>query len=126
MIVFWVGVGAGLLAGWVCGWAVTSWWRDRYAPLGFGQEDDEDELRAEADEEMSYFDGPSPLPPERSREELGFTGPIDHFLREPGYLEAERERRAPWWEAEHRAAYESLGFDYPSGLMTKLTERLSA
>lgn len=91
--------------------------------------------------------GLAPLPPERSREELGFTGEqpdiawpwitrlhdlarksadegttryIDDLLDSP--LAAERERRPSWWEAEHRAAYESLGFDYPSGLLARVRE----
>ena len=118
MIVFWVGAGAGLLAGWVCGWAVTSWWRDRHEAIGFGQEDDESAP-------------PEDLPPERSREELGFTADLyEAYAADlrvgPAELEfwhdVAQERRAPWWEAEHRAAYESLGFDYPSGLMTRVRE----
>ena len=28
----------------------------------------------------------------------------------------------PSWEAEHRAAYEAMGFDYPSGLMARVRE----
>ena len=28
----------------------------------------------------------------------------------------------PPWEAEHRAAYESLGFEYPSGMMERVRE----
>ena len=62
------------------------------------------------------------LPPERSREELGFTGPR---LISPQTVELNhpsRERRAPWWEAEQRAAYESLGLDYPSGLLARVRE----
>lgn len=70
------------------------------------------------------------LPPERSREELGFTGEQPAITPEArqalfivGELGAHRERRAPWWEAEHRAAYESLGFDYPSGMIARVRDQ---
>ena len=36
----------------------------------------------------------------------------------------QRERRAPWWEAEHRAAYESLDLEYPSGLLARVRGEL--
>ena len=90
MIDFLVGVGAGLLAGWIVGWAVTSWWHDRERPadppwwwkpwLRF-RRGDEDEPWPEHLEAALLEDRP-PLPPERSREELGFTA-----------LAAEMERR---------------------------------
>ena len=71
------------------------------------------------------------LPPERSWEELTVgTRGLDSvgLVREhepwrvEAHLSAGRERRAPWWEAEHRAAYDACGFDFPSGLMTRIRE----
>ena len=77
-----------------------------------------------------------PLPPERSWEEMTthdlpligavVSGPLDRgwalAVDAHALLHPERERRAPWWEAEHRAAYEAMGFDYPSGLMARVRE----
>ena len=91
------------------------------------------------------WDGPlEELPPERSREELGFTGPqpasmlAAAFLPEAiasdarmGPAEREfwsdlyrphRERWAPAWEAEARSAYQALDLDYPSGLLARVRE----
>ena len=154
MLVCWVGAGAGLLAGGASGWAVTSWWRDR-PHIKYYRTEDGRWTAADSggwipgswrfkwqagravrriEKEWGELDGdgdlppPEELPPERSREELGFTGerPAIPFTRahiDPRVpLSAALERRAPWWEAEHRAAYESLGFDYPSGLMTRVRE----
>lgn len=37
-------------------------------------------------------------------------------------LAAERERRAPWWEAEQRQAYAALDLEFPSGLLARVRE----
>ena len=73
-----------------------------------------------------------PLPPERTWEEM-----TSHQLPvEPGSLDRgwalavdahallakDREWQVPWWEVQHRAAYEAMGFDYPSGLMARVRE----
>ena len=74
-----------------------------------------------------------PLPPERTWEEMtSHQLPIAEGaeesqkwllqLQRSNELSPQRERRAPWWEAEHRAAYEAMGFDYPSGLMERVRE----
>ena len=119
---------------------VRDWWRDRRSPNpdydgdGWDQPDDgpgdDDDLLP-------------PLPPERTWEQMtSHQLPLERALvgelERQGWFDAdvqarlraeyearhapERERRAPWWEAEHRAAYESLGFDYPSGLMARVRE----
>ena len=80
-------------------------------------------------------EGLEELPPEQTWEQMTshqfpLVGTIVYDTQKPDFwtpqnqalLHPERERRAPWWEAEHRAAYESLGFDYPSGLMARVRE----
>lgn len=64
------------------------------------------------------------LPPEQSAEALGFTGPPPPSpeVRHWRDLEAKRERLASAAELEHRAAYEAMGFDFPSGLMARVRE----
>ena len=107
---------------------LREWTRDRVTPLL---------------EDKSYEDELEPLPPERSWEQMtshqlpaadyerGFTDGAVFVNKQwstnppnmiPTHLAPERERRPPAWEAEHRAAYEAMGFDYPSGLMERVRE----
>ena len=76
-------------------------------------------------------EGLEELPPERTWEQMTShqlpvaDQPVPALMRATERLralQAERERRAPWWEAEHRAAYEAMGFDYPSGMMERVRE----
>lgn len=60
---------------------------------------------------------PGELPPEQSWKEM-----IEHPPGVLAHLDAGLERRSSWWEAEHRAAYESLGLDYPSGMIARIRE----
>ena len=109
---------------------VRDWWHDRRR-----NRFDEDDF-IEVGPPWAPNDLP-PLPPERTWEQMTshqlplteaefvadleargwFRPDVQAALRDEA-----RERRAPWWEAEHRAAYESLGLDYPSGLMARVRE----
>ena len=122
----------------VADWAAQFryWLRDRVTPL---LEDEDPVFYGPHEDGCACHEcGLPPLPPERTWEQMtSHQLPLDDGTRgvdsagivrahEPwrveAHLSAERERRAPWWEAEHRAAYESLGFDYPSGLMARVQE----
>lgn len=117
------------------------WIWERLHNRGYRIEDDPDEEFPPGEGNHFYEEGTpagplDPLPPERTWEQMTShqlpVVQIAPIARGPGddgpqtwawqYAGAERERRAPWWEAEHRAAYESLGFDYPSGLMARMRE----
>ena len=138
--VAWAGICLALFGAWfvlaavrdglrqLWGWLV----RDRVAPLL----EDDDELQAQADEEMGYFDGPPPLPPERTWEQMTshqlpvtdppkpypFTAKERQFAEAWGWHQPERERQPPAYETEARAHYVAMGFDYPSGLMARVRE----
>ena len=125
----------------------SAWWHDWRARLPAGDDPAPCGLCGSVDpcEHDEYV---PPLAPERTWEQmtshqLPVAGPWEcprcHSLFEqPGFthepcwneplsprdlgLEATKERRAPWWEAEQRQAYEALGFDFPSGLMARVRE----
>ena len=113
---------------------VRDWWHDRRRDRF-----DEDDF-IEVGPPWAPDDLP-PLPPERTWEQMTslpltvadavaedrarwggpspWAGKDSHTSAQLG---AERERRPPWWEVQQRAAYEAMGFDYPSGLMARVRE----